>query len=341
MLADPNDLMVAWSLMYVTVCSLELTGCQLWWCPLQDGRRRVYPIPTSWIEATEGATSFERWLIRPPSYAGDPLPIDADDAVWFSYPHPGDPHASWSPLQAAAAAVDADDNIVASQGAMFRNGIHPSHAIIIGDEGESGKRPRLTGPQEQQLIRAIRQRYSGAMLHGDPLILDSMIADVKKLSNTPAEMDWLNSGKVTKERIFLAFGTNPIVAGQVESVNRASSLAAQEHFAQFTVNPKIMLLSQCLTEWLRPMFGDDKLVVWIEPFVPRDWDLELKKWQLLVTAGAADMNEMRAAFGFKSIDIGDRMIKAVNRLMYGPTRTTEPSATASNGNGRLAGCGCK
>jgi phage portal protein BeeE len=244
-------------------------------------------------------------------------------------------------LQAAAAAVDADDNIVASQGAMFRNGIHPSHAIIIGDEGESGKRPRLTGPQEQQLIRAIRQRYSGAMLHGDPLILDSMIADVKKLSNTPAEMDWLNSGKVTKERIFLAFGTNPIVAGQVESVNRASSLAAQEHFAQFTVNPKIMLLSQCLTEWLRPMFGDDKLVVWIEPFVPRDWDLELKKWQLLVTAGAADMNEMRAAFGFKSIDIGDRMIKAVNRLMYGPTRTTEPSATASNGNGRLAGCGCK
>jgi len=40
--------------------------------------------------------------------------------------------------------------------------------------------------------------------------------------------------------------------------------------------------------------------------------------QLLVQAGSADINEMRQAFGFKNIDIGGRMIKAVDKLLHGP-----------------------
>ena len=102
MLADPNDLMVAWSLMFTTVASLELTGSSLWWTPESDGRRQCFPIPTSWIESTQGTTSFEAWLIRPPGHAGDALRIPATEAVYFNYPDPSNPHGSFAPLQAVA-----------------------------------------------------------------------------------------------------------------------------------------------------------------------------------------------------------------------------------------------
>jgi phage portal protein BeeE len=306
LLADPNDLMVAWSLVYSTVASLELTGCSLWWLPELDGRRQVFPIPTSWIQATEGTTRFERWLIRPPSHAAEPLPIDAAEACYFSYPNPADPHGTWSPLQAAGAAVDADESITASQRSMFSRGIHPSHAVIVGKNDATGRRPELTGAQQRQIIRAIRERYGSVYHHGEPIILDGLIEDIKRLSNTPEEMDWLNSGKATKGRITQGFGTNPIIMGELEGANRASALAAEIHFADFTVNPKIELISQCLTEWLGPMFAADgeRLAIWIEPVVPRDADMELRRYQVLGQFGAVTVNELRAWAGLPEVDFG-------------------------------------
>jgi phage portal protein BeeE len=216
--------------------------------------------------------------------------------VYFSYPDPADPHGAVSPLQAMAGAVDSDEAITTSRISMFRRGIHPSHAVIVGKNPHpdvpAGVRPRLTGAQERQIIGAIRKRYGGATRHGEPLILDGLIEDVKRLSNTPAEMDFLNSGKDTKSRIVQGFGTNPIVMGEVEGANRASASVAELHFCANTLNPKIVLISQCLTEWLAPMFGEG-LTVWIEPCVPHDAEMSHRWATLLVKASAVTGDELR------------------------------------------------
>lgn len=295
LLADPNDLMVAWSLMFTTIASLELTGRSLWWLP---GKRQILPIPTSWIVAFEGTTKFTAFKVRPP-HSGEAFDIPADQCCYFSYPDPADPHGAVSPLQAAGGAVDADECMTASQAAMFRRGIHPSHAVIVGKEAMPDghmMRPRLSPAQQRQIIGAIRKRYADVHNHGEPIILDGLIEDVKRLSNTPAEMDWLSSGKTTKARILQVFGTNPIIAGEVEGANRASSLAAEDHFCSYTLNPKITLLSQCMTEWLGPMFGGG-VVVWIEECQPRDGEMELKKMELAAKHGVLRMNELRQFAG--------------------------------------------
>jgi len=356
LLADPNDLMVAWSLIYSTVASLELTGSSLWWLPELDRRRQVFPIPTSWIQSTEGTTRFDRWLIRPPNHTGEPLPIEADEACYFAYPNPADPHGTWSPLQAAGAAVDADESMTASQRNMFARGIHPSHAIIVGKDATTGRRPELNGPQQRQIIRAIRERYASVYNSGEPIILDGLIEDIKRLSNTAEEMDYLNSGKTTKARIMQGFGTNAAICGELEGANRASSLAAEIHFAEFTVNPKIELISQCLTEWLGPIFAADgeKLVIWIEPVVPRDADMELRRYQVLGQFAAVTVNELRAWAGLPAMAGGDKppggdmsferaFSQAVDhRIALGETRdvfyslSREGAERKKNGNGRFA-----
>lgn len=320
MLSNPNELMVGWSLVFSLVASLELTGRQLWWHPEMDGKRSALPIPTSWLVDFQGATQFETFFIRPPNHAGEPIPIPADEACYFCYPHPGDPHGCISPLQAAGMAVDADEYIQASQRSMFETGIHPKHALIVGrNKGATGgaatpiMRPRLSGSQRRQLIRSVLEVYGGVHKHGEPLILDGLIEDVKRLSSTVLEMDYLSSSKLTKERITQCIGTNPIIMGQVESANRASSLAAEEHFAEFTVNPKIELISQTLTEWLAPMFGGG-IRIWIEKVVPSDTEMELQRMKILAQFGAVTVNEMRHWGGLSEVDFGDVPVGQSNSL---------------------------
>jgi phage portal protein BeeE len=297
LLADPNDLMVAWSLMYTTVASLELTGRSLWWLP---GKKKIFPIPTTWIQGFQGTTRFDSFVIRSP-WSSETFNIPTDETVYFHYPNPHDPHGATSPLGAVGGAVDADESMTNSQIAMFNRGIHPSHAIIVGKEPcdgiPGGLRPRLTGVQQRQVISAILKRYAGTSKHGEPLILDGLIEDVKKLSNSPEEMDWLNSGKVTKARIFEGFGVNPIVAGAIEGSNRASAAAADKHFCDFCVNPIIELMSQTLTEFLSPMFGGG-LKIWIEPAISDNSDLSYSWATLLASNGCLTAHELRALSPF-------------------------------------------
>lgn len=288
LLADPNDLGTAWGLIDVTVQLLELTGRCLWWLPQ---RKQILPIPTTWLVGFEGTTKITAFKVRPP-HSAEPWMIPADECAYFHYPHPGDPHGAFCPLMAVASAVNADEEMDRSQAAMFRQRINPVHAIIVGRDVESKRRPRLTGAQQRQIITAIKKRYGGAVNHHDPLILDGLIEDVKRLSNTPAEMDWLDSGKVTKEKILLGFGVNEIIIGSKEA-NRASAASADKHFCQYTVNPKIELLSQCLTEWLAPMFGGD-IVVWIEPCVSNDSDTVLKSLNVAAKYSVITGDELRA-----------------------------------------------
>lgn len=101
LLADPNDLMTASSLLFVTVASLELTGKSFLWVSERRGRREILPIPSHWVEASSGGASITGWRVRPPG-RGEPLTIPASEMIHVSYPSPSDPKGSVSPLMAAS-----------------------------------------------------------------------------------------------------------------------------------------------------------------------------------------------------------------------------------------------
>lgn len=296
-LNDPNDIQIAWSLWYFTVASLELTGRCLWWHTDLDDREQLIPIPTSWLTGFDGgASSFESFTIRPP-WTSEEYSIPNEEAVYFFYPSPAGLREWASPLQAAAYAVDADEEIQRSQVSAFRHGVFPHHALIVGKtDGTSGTRPRLSGAQRKQIVRSIQQVYAGAVKSHEPLILDGLIDDVKTLSMGPSEMDWQASGAITKARICQIFGVNPIVLGEIEGANRASALAAELHMAS-TLNPKLRLIGDTLTEWLAPRFGGQGLKVWFDPYQPDDTDTKLQYRKLLAQYGAVTKDELRSWAG--------------------------------------------
>src|SRR5262249_38155193 len=147
-----------------------------------------------------------------------------------------------------------------AQERAFLLGLFPGLAVVIGKQaaasltGTPGERPLLTKEQRLSIITALKQAYRGSRNYDEPIILDALIEDVKKVTQNPREMDFLNSGNATKERVTQGFGTNPIVMGEIEGANRASAIVADRIFCDVTINPKIELISQCLTRWVAPRY---------------------------------------------------------------------------------------
>lgn len=314
---DPNELMVEHTLKFASNASIDLTGRSHWLLGKSQKKNSILPLPSNWIRPAEGSRLHSAWEILPNGRAtGNEKTVSGDDVAYFFQPDPSDPMNAISTLAQIAKAVLADESIQEAQKRVFQNGPLPdlliSLAKIPGREGTGGTRPRLTDAQYKEVVTTIRQRYQGVVRASEPFFLDGLIDNVQKLTHMPREMDFLDSGKWTKERIFQAFGLNAIIAGEIQNANRAAAYAADEHFCN-SLNPRIVLLSQCMTAWLLPRFGvtDPNLIIFLEPCVPTDTELDLKRAEIGGKFGVFTVDEMRGFLGLAPLggEEGSALVK--------------------------------
>jgi phage portal protein BeeE len=147
-----------------------------------------------------------------------------------------------------------------------------------------------------------------------------MIEGIDTLSTSPQEMDFLNSGQQTTSRILQAYGVNPIVVGEIVGANRAQAAVAEAAFVSCCVNPLLELMSQTLTRWVVPLFGEG-LMAWFTPAVANDAELQLKRYDAGLKHGAVTINEFRAMLNLPPLPGGDA--------------PPEPATVPANRNGRL------
>ena len=286
----PNSLMVRWHLLTFTVANLEITGRAFWWW----SNGEIWPLPASWVEPSDNLRTA--WKIRPAGIV-EAFEVPGTSVAHFCLPDPSNPFGSLSPLQTQAEAVATDEAIQTAQHRSFKNGAFPQLMLKAGRmpgiaPGEDGERPVLTNDQRQELIEAIRTLYRGAVNYGEPLIIDGLIEGVERLTTTPGEMEYLDSGKATKSRILEAFGVSPHIVGEIGNANRAQAAVAESTFCEFTINPLIELLSQTLTAWAQGAFLEP-LALWISPCRANDPELQLDRWKAAASLGYVSGNEFR------------------------------------------------
>lgn len=310
-LRRPNPIMVQWSMIYVTIASLELTGKAHWWFFVnEEGQLEIWPLPSSWVLPLHDENGlYYAWEIRPEGLAA-PMIVPGKDIVLLGYPDPSNPLNHVSPLQANARAVIADEAVEDAQRRSFGNGIHPGLALVIGRHPDAttsgpGTRPILDKAQRAQLIAAVKQQYRGVVNYDEPLILDGLIEDAKRITMGPRELDFLNSAALLKERLTQGWGVNPVSMGQLEGANRASSATADDHLCGNVINPKIVLISQTLTVAVQRIYDDQSLLAYIEEAHAVDPDYELAVETAMVDRAAMDRNEWRARHHLPPIKNGD------------------------------------
>lgn len=314
----PNPYMTGWALRYVTAMSIHATGVSYWWIlPVQDeygqDTIQLWYLPTTWVTPIHGEDRpFVAFKVKPPGAEEEKaMTRPAEEFCRFAMPDPANPLGTLSPMQSQARAINTDDEIQKAQFASMRNGLNPGMILVGGNHpnppGVPGVGPRVefTPEQRKQLIESLRLAYAGALHYGDPLILDALITDAYPYTRSPAELAFLESSQLTKNRIMQGIGTNPIVAGQIEGANRATAAVAHEGFYSVVVNPTITMMSEVMSLRLAPYFnkgGSQRLYIWIERAEAFDADLKLKQMALLVSAKAIRKNELREYGGLEKID---------------------------------------
>ncbi len=296
-----------YSLKWCTVFSLNATGKAYWYVRKNPAKESaghdLYYLPSTWVfPAVNNENEQIGWVVKSPSQEQG-LPVPYEDIVPFVIPDPSHPAYSLSYLQTQAPAVNTDDKIQTANYRAMENGIYPGLALHVASVKNpvNGTEtvPELTPDQRKQLIDTVMGAAAGATKFGMPFIVDGMIEKISTVTNKPAEMAFRDGAKDQQERIFLAYGVNPIVAGQIENANRASSFVAHEGFYRTVVNPLLTLMGQTLTKYLAPRFANGKkgLYVWFEEALARDEDLHLRQLQMGLIHGLLEGNEYREAIG--------------------------------------------
>lgn len=285
LLAAPNERLTGYSLKQLSIASVMLTGRMVWWFDASGAPRTDYPelgtmrlwyIPRSWIRPAQNDSA--QWIIQAPNSASS-VEVNASELFLSTMADPGNPFMPFSPLQSQATSVDTDDKILKAQAVSMENAMHPNLVVTVGrlpgmpGTGRQGPRPMLHGEQRQQIVDAIKMHLEGVEKWGEPLILDALIESVHKFMATPAELDMVNSQKVTSERVMHGLGTSMIMAGQTDNANRAGAVVAEDIFYRVTLNPILSMISQDMDSILGPRFSAGRrLRIWIDSLEATDMD---------------------------------------------------------------------
>ena len=224
---------------YVEAVGDETPG-ELW--SLRPDRVRIVPGRAGWPEAYEYAVGGRS--VRIGREADGWMPV-----MQLKLFHPMDDHYGFSPLEAAAFAIDVHNSSGAWNKALLDNAARPSGALVFSSkDGE-----RLTEMQFQALKAELGEAHAGAANAGRPLVLEGGL-DWKPMSMSPADMDFIAGKHAAAREIALAFGVPPQLLGIPGDATYANYREANAAFWRGTVIPLARKTAGALTGWLGGRF---------------------------------------------------------------------------------------
>lgn len=213
---------------------------ELW--TLRPDRMKVIPGRAGWPEAWEYSVDGRSVRIGRAADGWSPV-------MQLKLFHPTDDHYGFSPLEAAAFAIDVHNASGAWNKALLDNAARPSGALVYG--GRDGE--RLTAEQFEALRAQVAESHAGTMNAGRPMILEGGL-DWKPMSWTPADMDFIAGKHAAAREIALAFGVPPPLLGIPGDATYANYREANAAFWRGTVVPLVRKTAAALTGWLGARF---------------------------------------------------------------------------------------
>ena len=213
---------------------------ELW--SLRPDRVRVTPGPKGWPLAYDYTVGGRSTTIARRTDGWMPV-------MQLKLFHPLDDHYGFSPLEAAAASIDAHNAAGAWNKALLDNAARPSGALVYGArDGE-----RLTADQFEALKAELFDMHQGSSNAGRPMLLEGGL-DWKPMSLSPADMDFIAGKHAAAREIALAFGVPPQLLGIPGDATYANYREANAAFWRQTVVPLVRKAAASLTVWLGQPF---------------------------------------------------------------------------------------
>jgi HK97 family phage portal protein len=166
--------------------------------------------------------------------------------------HPQDDHYGFSPLQAAAVAIDVHGAASRWSKALLDNAARPSRAIVYKSVDGHGS---LTPDQYDRLVNEMETHHQGARNAGRPMLLEGGL-DWKPMGFSPSDMEFQKTKEAAAREIALAFGVPPMLLGIPGDATYANYQEAHRAFFRLTVLPLATRVLARLGGWLSE-FSED------------------------------------------------------------------------------------
>jgi HK97 family phage portal protein len=211
--------------------------------------------------------------------------------------HPQDDHYGFSPLQAAAVAIDV--HVAASRWskALLDNAARPSGAIVYrGSDGQGA----LSSDQYERLVSEMESHHQGARNAGRPMLLEGGL-DWKPMGFSPSDMEFQQTKEAAAREIAIAFGVPPMLLGIPGDATYANYQEANRAFYRLTVLPLVGKVAGALSHWLAGFTGE---MVELRVDLDQVPALAVERDQQWARVGAADFlteAEKRRALGLPAV----------------------------------------
>ena len=194
--------------------------------------------------------------------------------------HPQDDHYGFSPMQAAAVAVDVHVAAARWSKALLDNAARPSGAIVYkGADGQS----QLSPDQYDRLISEMEAQHQGARNAGRPMLLEGGL-DWKPMGFSPSDMEFQKTKESAAREIAIAFGVPPMLMGIPGDATYANYHEANRAFYRLTVLPLVAKVTASVSHWLSGFTGE---MVELKPDLDQVPALAVERDQQWARVGAA------------------------------------------------------
>jgi HK97 family phage portal protein len=255
-----------------------------------------------------GKTAPEMRLIRPDKlsietnngqitgfkYSGTGDTIKPED-IWYTiYPDPLEEFAGMAPMRAAAETISSHSNAISWNRNILQKGGLPVLVMII--KGILG----LSDKKYEEYQERYRTQFGGAKNAGTPMILGGDGVDVKTLSSTAQELDWLGGKQDMMRDICACFGVPSKLLGDPTSSTFNNVIEARRSFYIEKIIPDMRQFVTELTEWIMPRYGQENADIDIDySHIDALKDDETAKVNRLVAADWKSVNEKREDDGLE------------------------------------------
>ncbi len=209
--------------------------------------------------------------------------------------HPLEDWYGFSPLEAAARAIDQFNAAEEWNQALLQNGCRPSGALSI----ESRDGPlTLTPEQYDRLKQELQEQYAGAANAGRPILLEGGLKWTDMMLS-PKDMDFLNAKYAAARDIALAFGYPPMLLGIPGDNTFSNQKEARLALWEQTILPLLDFVLDGLNQWLLPRFGEGLRLRYDEDGISALNPRREMLWARINAATFLTEDEKRAAVGYE------------------------------------------
>ena len=222
---------------YIEVSTIDETPREL--VVLRPDRMRLIPDARGWTSQYEYSVN------------GQSIRLPAENILHIKLFNPPDDYYGMSPLEAAARAIDTHNSAAGWNKAMLDNAARPSGALVF-----SGGDGSMTQEQFTRLKSELEENFQGAANAGRPMVLEGGL-DWKEMGYSPKDMEFIAAKDSSAREIALAFGVPPMLLG-IPGDNTFSNYAeANRTFWRQTVIPLLGRVTESLSAFIGPRFGED------------------------------------------------------------------------------------